>query len=162
MFNFRQKAEQEIDREAERRRQSQIARRQTDLEILEGSKQASRERDEKRAAYFADELKRVRKQAVETFGEIGEEIDLRIYHLLSLEGRRTCFLFESRDRLEDAREVAEGAGLGVDGYGDHIPVTGADLPNRWGGQILAVEPTNDEIFTIARRLDERAKKAARA
>lgn len=154
-------AEETVDREEQQKRESKIARLQADLEVKAQSRQAASQMAQGRADFFAEEENRVRKQLIETFGEVAEQINLRLYHLLSLEGRRRCFLFQSRDRLEDASIVVDRGGLGVDGYEDHIPVLASDLADRWGGQILAVEPTDEEIFTIARRLDEQAKKAAR-
>ena len=162
MISFRQQAEKVVDGEEEREREAKISRLQADLEVKEQSRQWASQMAEGRDRWAAEEQGKVRKLATERFGEIGEQIDLRLYHLLSLEGQRSCFLFHTRDRLEDARIVAERAGFGLDSYADHIHVHARDLADGWGGEILAVEPSNEAIFNIAKRRDERAQKATRA
>jgi hypothetical protein len=156
---WRREAAEQIDQEENREREERIGKLADELRRADEVSAGAKQNAAKRQAELDARVERDRKKLVEDFGEIGGQVHpLRNYHALSMEERRRYLLFASHERLTAARMVALRAGIGVDGWESHRQATGRRLSAEISGEIAAVEPSNDEIRDLARKLAEQGKK----
>ncbi len=148
------RAEQEIDREDAEKRQRRINRRRAEIEMADRSGEVARRRDKAKAAEVAEMAEQNRKELVEYFGEIGNQINpLQSYHCLSIEGKHRCLLFSTWERLMEAQKIAAANGLGVDTWSDNVFMSARRLPNRIRA-IAAVDPSDEEIRELGRAVSK--------
>jgi len=139
------RAEHEISREEAEERKRKVETRAKALADAEQARSILRSGTESRQRSVDALREEQRQELIATFGKIGSEIDpLAGYHCLSCDGQRFHLLFDSRNRLMEARKVAVEAGIHVDDWHDHANLTGRQVGQRLH-RVVAVNPTDSQV-----------------